>query len=140
MKFLELEDFLNLFTRKPQTLTEFINEAQVKIGDKREPLKDYMKRKDIEKPTIKLLFENIENRNEYLTRYYNLSLSVDPDKLHITIPAMKNKEMNNNIELKYKNIIRNMHYQHILKHGKRKNKHEGNSPQRTRNVHKTCIL
>ena len=115
MKFLELEDFLNLYKKKPQTLTEFINEAQVKIGDKREPLKDYMKRKDIEKPTIKLLFENIENRNEYLTRYYNLSLSVTPEKLHITIPAMKNKEMNNNIELKYKNIIRNMHYQHILK-------------------------
>jgi hypothetical protein len=60
--------------------------------------------------------ENIEKRNEYLTRYYNLSLSVNPDKLHITAPAMKNKEMNNNIELKYKNIIRNMHYQHILKH------------------------
>ena len=69
MKFLELEDFLNLYKRKPQTLTEFINEAQVKIGDKREPLKDYMKRKDIEKPIIKLLFENIENRKEYLTRY-----------------------------------------------------------------------
>ena len=116
MKFLELEDFLNLFKRKPQTLTEFINEAQVKIGNKKEPLKNYMKRKEIEKPIIKLLLENIESRNEYLTRYYNLSLSVNPDKLHITAPAMKNKEMNNNIELKYKNIIRNMHYQHILKH------------------------
>jgi hypothetical protein len=116
MKFLELEDFLNLFKRKPQTLTEFINEAQVKIGDKREPLKEYMKRKEIEKPIIKLLLENIEKRNEYLTRYYNLSLSVNPEKLHIAAPAMKNKEMNNNIELKYKNIIRNMHYQHILKH------------------------
>jgi hypothetical protein len=115
MKFLELEDFLNLFKRKPQTLTEFINEAQVKIGNKKEPLKNYMKRKEIEKPIIKLLLENIESRNEYLTRYYNLSLSVNPEKLHITTPAMKNKEMNNNIELKYKNIIRNMHYQHILK-------------------------
>jgi hypothetical protein len=118
MKLLELEDFLGLFVSKKQTLTEFINNSQVKIGDKLEPLKEYMKRKEIEKSKIKLLFENIENRNEYLTRFYNLSLRVQDDDLHITEPPMKNKEMNNNIELNYKNVIRNMHYENILQNTK----------------------
>ena len=118
MKLLELQDFLDLFVSKKQTLTEFINNAQVKIGDKLEPLKEYMKRKDIEKSKIKLLFENIVNRNEYLTRFYNLSLRVQPEQLQINEPPMKNKEMNNNIELNYKNIIRNMHYKNILKNTK----------------------
>jgi hypothetical protein len=118
MKLLELQDFLDLFVSKKQTLTEFINNAQVKIGDKLEPLKEYMKRKDIEKSKIKLLFENVVNRNEYLTRFYNLSLRVQSEQLQINEPPMKNKEMNNNIELNYKNIIRNMHYENILKNTK----------------------
>jgi len=118
MKLLELQDFLDLFVSKKQTLTEFINKAQVKIGDKIEPLKEYMKRKEIEKSKIKLLFENIENKNEYLTRFYNLSLRVQEKDLHINEPPMKNKEMNNNIELNYKNVIRNMHYENILKNTK----------------------
>jgi len=118
MKLLELQDFLDLFVSKKQTLTEFINKAQVKIGDKIEPLKEYMKRKDIEKSKIKLLYENIENRNEYLTRFYNLSLRVQEKDLHINEPPMKNKEMNNNIELNYKNVIRNMHYENILQNTK----------------------
>jgi hypothetical protein len=118
MKLLELQDFLDLFVSKKQTLTEFINKAQVKIGDKIEPLKEYMKRKDIEKSKIKLLYENIENKNEYLTRFYNLSLRVQEKDLHINEPPMKNKEMNNNIELNYKNVIRNMHYENILKNTK----------------------
>jgi hypothetical protein len=118
MKLLELQDFLDLFVSKKQTLTEFINNAQVKIGDKIEPLKEYMKRKEIEKSKIKLLYENIEKKNEYLTRFYNLSLRVQEKDLHINEPPMKNKEMNNNIELNYKNVIRNMHYKDILQNTK----------------------
>ena len=114
MKFLELTDFLNLFIREPRTLDEFIQIAQVKIGNKKEPLTDYMKRKTIDISKIKLLFENIEKRNNYLTRFYKLSLSIDKNKLHITDKPMIHNEMNNNIKLKYKNIVRNIHYQDIL--------------------------
>jgi len=118
MKILELDEFLDLFHCKKQTLNEFIQNSKVRIGGNLEPLKEYMLRKDIEKSNIKLLFENIINRNEYLTRFYNLSLKVEEQYYHINEPPMKNKEMNNNIELHYKNIIRNMHYKDILQNTK----------------------
>jgi hypothetical protein len=118
MKFLELSEFLNLFIREPQTLEDFIRIAQVKIGNKKEPLADYMKRKTIDISKIKLLLENIEKRNNYLTRFYKLSLSIDKNKLHITDTPMIHNEMNNNIKLKYKNIVRNIHYKDILQNTK----------------------
>jgi hypothetical protein len=119
MKFLELEDFLEIFkSKQKQTFQEFLNKAQVRIGDNIEPLKEYMKRKDIDKAKIKLLFENIANRNEYLTRFYNLSLRVLPQFLKIDDLPMKNKAMNNNILITYKNVIRNMHYKDILQNKK----------------------
>ena len=119
MKFLELEDFFEIFkSKQKQTFQEFLNKAQVRIGDNLEPLKEYMKRKDIDKAKIKLLFENIVNRNEYLTRFYNLSLRVLPQFLKIDDLPMKNKEMNNNILITYKNVIRNMHYKDILQNTK----------------------
>jgi hypothetical protein len=118
MKFLELSEFLNFFIREPQTLEEFIRIAQVKIGNKKEHLSDYMKRKTIDISKIKLLLENIEKRNNYLTRFYKLSLSIDKNKLHITDKPMIHNEMNNNIKLKYKNIVRNIHYKDILQNTK----------------------
>ena len=120
MKLLTLEEFLNIFKiNKTMTFTEFLNVAKVKIGDNIETLKEYMNRKDIDKSKIKMLYENIINREDYLTRFYNLSLRiplrVTTNDIQIITPPMKNKEINNNIELKYKNIIRNMHYIDILK-------------------------
>jgi hypothetical protein len=115
MHYLKLEGFLKLFERKTQTFHDFLNEATVKINLNRRPLKEYMKEKDIPLSDIKLLFENIRNRNEYLTRFYNLSLLVKTEELDIhCVDPMKNKQMNNNIEIRYKNLIRNMHYRDIL--------------------------
>ena len=109
MLFLTNDKLLSLFksngTHKPT----------VKIGNKSIPLTEYMKTKDKLLGTdIKLLFENIRNRNEYLTRFYETSLKV-PDSLAITDAPMKNKQMNNNALVKYKNVIRNMFYKEILK-------------------------
>jgi hypothetical protein len=73
-----------------------------------------MERKHIEKAKIKLLFENIKHKNDYLTRFYNMSLRVLPNRMHITESPMKNKQMNNNLETTYKNVIRNLHYKDIL--------------------------
>jgi len=115
MKIVELNKFLDIFAKKKQqTMTEFIEEAKVKVGKTTTPLKEYMKKKNIHKSDIKILFENIQDRNEYLTRFYNLSLQVTPENTHITDKPMKSTEMNNNINIKYKNIIRNIHYQDIL--------------------------
>lgn len=115
MNILSLNEFLKLFSNnknKDVTFTQFMKMAQVKVGDNLRPLKEYAKDKHIELADLKLLFENILNRNEYLTRFYNLSLMLRP--IHITISPMKNKEMDNNHETLFKNIIRNIHFRDIL--------------------------
>lgn len=109
MLFLTNDKLLSLFK------SNAIHNPSVKIGKKSIPLTEYMKTKDKLLGTdIKLLFENIRNRNEYLTRFYETSLKV-PDSLAITDAPMKNKQMNNNALVKYKNVIRNMFYKEILK-------------------------
>lgn len=122
MKLLDLDDFLKMFSKpKPHisTITEFKDVAKVKIGVNMKPLKQYIREKDIPAEDIKLLFENIRDRNEYLTRFYNLSLSVEPEKLDMSnVLPMKNKSMNNNQDLVFKNIIRNLHFEDILRNTK----------------------
>lgn len=118
MQIIKLEQFLQLFSsNKPNTFQYFLKEAVVKSGDKTKPIREYVKEKQIPMEDIKLLFENILNRNEYLTRFYNVSLMIHNDKMSLLDP-MKNNHMNNNIELNFKNTIRNMHYQDILKNTK----------------------
>jgi hypothetical protein len=119
MKLLKLEEFLKIFD-KPENISEskifqeFLNKAQVRVGDNMTPLKEYMQKKEIDKKKIKLLYENIEKRNEYLTRFYNMSLRIQEQNLNITDSAMKNKSFNNNKLVTYKNLIRNIHYKDIL--------------------------
>lgn len=114
-KFLSLEQFLKQFeSNDNQTFQEFLNKAQVKVGKNLTPLKEYMEKKQIDRANIKLLFENIKKRKDYLTRFYNMSLRVLPERLRITDEPMKNKHMNNNEEVTYKNLIRNLHYKDIL--------------------------
>ena len=116
MNFLSLNNFLDNFKNsKSKTLTEFINKANVKTANQVIPLKTYIQNKKVTKDDLKLLFESIQTRNDYLTRFYRLSLFIDPDKFHIyPLKPMKNKQMNNNESITYKNIIRNMHYKDIL--------------------------
>ncbi len=119
MKLLTLDTFIGMFHQnKTMTFPEYLDKAKVRIGDHLEPLKEYMKRKDIEKAKIKLLFENIQHRNEYLKRFYNMSLRVQDSNLHIEDVAMKNKAMDNNKHPTYKNLIRNLHYKDILENTK----------------------
>lgn len=114
MKLLKLNEFLNIFDSEPDTLSDFLRKAKVRTSAGLVPLKEYMARRQIDKEKIKTLFENIKNRNEYLTRFYNLSLRVDPEFLMIQTEPMKNKHMNNNESINYKVLIRNIHYKGIL--------------------------
>ena len=119
MKLLTLDTFIGMFeSNSKMTFPEYLGKAKVRIGDKMEPLKEYMNRKRIEKAKIKLLFENIQNRNEYLKRFYNMSLRVQDSNLHIQDEAMTNKAMDNNKHPTYKNVIRNLHYKDILENTK----------------------
>ena len=110
-----LEEFLNLFkTKKPATLQDFLKHAQVRSGDKLILLREYRLKHEIDLDDIKLLFHHIQHKNEYLTRFYNMSLRVH-ETLKIDEIPMKNKHMNNNELVVYKNIIRNLFYLEILK-------------------------
>ena len=122
-----LKRFLNLFHGKDESMidlkhiNQYINITQVRVGSKLHKLKDYMKQHNIPKTTIVVLCDNINRRDEYLTRFYNLSLQIHPDKLEIHnsgILPMRNKEMNNNQEIVFKNPIRNLHMLDILQHTK----------------------
>lgn len=114
MKILQLSNFLKLFESDEINFTDFMRKAKVRTSAGLVPLKEYAHRRDIDKAKLRILFENILDKNEYLTRFYNLSMRVQPDYMHIIEPPMKNKQMNNNIVINYKNVIRNMHYKGIL--------------------------
>jgi len=120
MKFISKEDFLEIFSkRNTTTFIDFLNKSKVKTSKHILPLKEYIKNKNIDNKSLKILFENIQNREEYLTRFYNLSLFVHSEKISIsTKKPMKNNHFNNNEETSYKNIIRNMHWKDILKNTK----------------------
>ncbi len=110
MLFLTNDKLLSLFHSTSNHLS-----YNVRVGSRIIPLNEYMKSKDkLSKYDIQVLMDNIKHRNEYLSRFYDVSLKV-PDSLQIKEPPMKNKQMNNNILVKYKNIIRNMFYKEILK-------------------------
>jgi hypothetical protein len=119
MEIIDLKDFIDIFKKKTITYNEFINNANVRLGSQLRPLKKYIKEKHIPHSDIKLLYENIQDRNEYLTRFYNLSLMIREDKLILSnIKPMKNRHFDNNHESLCKNLIRNIHYKDILQNTK----------------------
>jgi len=124
MEVISLKSFLKLFhvtNEKPCTVKHLMTNAHVQIGTKRRKLREYKEDKRISTDTIKILCDNINNRDEYLTRFYNLSLQIYPDKLNISstgVQPMQNRAMNNNQHIVFKNIIRNLHMFDILQHTK----------------------
>jgi hypothetical protein len=118
MEIIKQDAFLKLFKSDAVTYSEFIKKAKVRVGRNLRPLSEYIKEKQIDTGDIKTLFENIRDRNEYLSRFYHLSLRIEPDRIHFMTEPMKNKHFNNNTESTYKNLIRNLHYKDILKNTK----------------------
>jgi hypothetical protein len=112
---LSQEDFLSLFKNsKKQSLNEFLKTYKVKTSIETYKLNKYIEKKEIDVKEIEKLKEIIDNKDDYLIRFYNTSLRL-PDNLRITEEPMKNKKYNNNLIIKYKNVIRNMHFYDILR-------------------------
>lgn len=113
------KDFLNLFNQKSkiESLSEFLRTYKVKTSIDTINLKKYIEKKNINIKDIEKLKDIIHNKNDYLIRFYNTSLRL-PDNLRITEEPMKNKKYNNNLVIKYKNVIRNMHFYDILQNTK----------------------
>ena len=120
MQFLSEEAFLEHFEkRKTRTFTEFFKKAKVRTHKRLLPLHEYIEDKDITRENLQLLFENIQNREAYLKRFYHLSLRVEPTRFSMSsLKPMINNHMNNNSETTFKNLIRNLHWQDILKNTK----------------------
>lgn len=116
MNFISSDKFLDQFKKsQSRTFSDFMQNAKVKTSHGIESLRTYIKDKNVSRDDLKLLFENIQNRNEYLSRFYRMSLFIDSEHFHIyPLKPMKNKHMNNNENVTYKNIIRNLHYKDIL--------------------------
>ena len=64
-------------------LDDFIEKYKVVTGNKEHKLKDYMKGKSINREHLKLILENIKNRQKYLKRFYNMSLRVNEKNISI---------------------------------------------------------
>ena len=112
MKHLTLFSFLQMFSNKTPTFTEWMKKAQVKSGSKVVSLKQYQMERNISTEHLHKLHEHILNRNEYLQRFYQTSLGIHT--LKITETPMVRDHLDNNTAVKYKNIIRNIHFLNIL--------------------------
>ena len=120
MRFLKLNNFINTFNEIPfelNTLAKFKKNAKVKTARSIVPLDEYIANKSVSPKDIEMVYENFMNRSEYLGRFYNVSLLVEngqPMPIYGKIDAMSIRAINNDYEVKYKNIIRNMFYKDIL--------------------------
>lgn len=118
MYFVTRSDFIGLFSGYPKmSWSDFLSNYRVESGRTLMPLKKYAKTHEIPVEDLRVLFNHIENREEYLGRFYDTSLKpLLP--LSIRESPMLLGNINNNAEVKYKNVIRNMYYKDILKNTK----------------------
>ena len=115
--FIELSDFINYICPvKPVSFNEFLQTYKVRVGKKLIPLKSYSEKKNIKTENLVLLFNDITNIKSYLERFYNMSLLIKDKNVHFGehYEPMKINRINNNQEPLLKNLIRNLHYKHIL--------------------------
>jgi len=72
MRYISLRQFLKLFEGdNPRTFSQFIHNSSVLTKQSEKvPLKTYMKENNISKEDMKLIYDHILHRMEYLTRFY----------------------------------------------------------------------
>jgi len=119
-EYISLQEFLDIF-KSPNikdTFDTFYSKALVKSGNKLTKLSEYVKSKNINMNDIRVLHKHISKRDEYLTRFYTMSLRINEPKIHNVLSPMKINELDNNKQPLYKNIIRSMHMIDILQNTK----------------------
>jgi hypothetical protein len=111
--YITLDDFLNLFTKdKPVTMKDYMKNAKVKIRNNVVPLRQYLDQHNDDKSrNIEPLYRHIINREQYLTRFYNMSLRIQP---FVPIVTQAPTALNNNSQPFLKNKIRNLFLKEIL--------------------------
>jgi hypothetical protein len=114
MKYISLLQFLKIFIRQNPmpSFSKWLKEAKVKSGQKTVSLEAYQIARKISTTDLRIIYDHIVNRNEYLARFYQTSLAIHP--LQITEEPMPKSTLNNNSKVTYKNVIRNLHFRNIL--------------------------
>jgi hypothetical protein len=114
MKYISLLQFLNIFIRQNPIppFSKWFKQTKVKSGKKTISLEAYQIARKIQIADLRMIYDHIINRDEYLTRFYNTSLAIHP--LQITEEPMPKSILNNNSKVTYKNLIRNLHFRNIL--------------------------
>ena len=114
MHFITLDEFQQLFSAPIPTFANFKRNAVVKTSSRVVPLKEYIQGKKVVEEDLKNIHQFIVHKHEYLARFYKMSLRlVDITQLQNEI-HMPSSELSNNKLNNYKNIVRNMYYDHIL--------------------------
>ena len=114
MYLLSQSDWVGLFIKRKLSWDSFLKKYKVESGDTIVSLEEYIKKHRIPISDIKNLYDHITNNSEYLKRFYNTSL-VPFVPQRIIDPPMSLTQLNNNEQVKYKNIVRNMYFEDILK-------------------------
>lgn len=109
---LTLFSFLRLFSHETPPFPQWLKQTQVQSGSKRTPLKTYQESRKIPLEYLKRLYDHILNRDDYLQRFYETSLNYND--LKITDKPMPKTHLDNNTKVKYKNVIRHLHFRNIL--------------------------
>ena len=119
-EYVSLKDFLDIFKspNKNDTFDKFYKKAKVRSGNKLTKLSDYVTSKNINMDDMRLLHTHIKQRDEYLTRFYTMSLRINETRIHNVLKPMKINELDNNKEPLCKNAIRSMHMIDILQNTK----------------------
>jgi len=111
---IEKNEFLSLFSvDSPKT----VSTMKVDIHGRIVPLKTYIQEKNITKEDVKNVVNAVSQKNEYLERFYKTSLQL-PETLKIDDPPMTVNHIHNNEIVRYKNVIRNLHFREILQQTK----------------------
>jgi hypothetical protein len=124
MRLLSLDHFLGSFSNIPtnlNTLAKFRKHAKVKTARTNVPLSEYIADKALSDRDIEMIYENFVGREDYLARFYKVSLAVEngrPLSIFGRVDAMSIRAINNDYLVVYKNIIRNMFYKDILQNTK----------------------
>lgn len=106
---------INNSTLRSRTFKSFLKNARVLSSNKTiVPLEQYLQNKTIKLEDLKLIYLHICEREEYLKRFYKRSLEI-PENIHITHPPMPASHLDNDKQVNYKNVIRNMFWLEILK-------------------------
>ena len=107
-------DFIRRFSQKKIPWATFLKTYRVQSGKVTLPLREYMELHDIHADDLLPLYNHLLDKHEYLDRFYDISLEpLVP--IHIVESPMPLSRLNNNNQVKYKNLLRNLYFNDILK-------------------------